>query len=124
MVKGIGSTCPIPSLPLNSVLYVLDSPFNIISISKLSLKASFISPQPRLPPFTLPWMLLFLSIAALIILAFPSSGRWFLAFLAYLQLSVSRVSLGNMPVSSFLSAKIPGPSLLLSLSILIFGSPP
>ena len=35
MAKGIRSTCPLPSLPLNSILYVPDSPFNLISISKL-----------------------------------------------------------------------------------------
>ena len=35
MAKGIGSACPLPSLPLTSVLYVLDSPFNIIYVSKL-----------------------------------------------------------------------------------------
>ena len=35
MTKGIRSTCPLPSLPLTSVLYVPDSPFNFISISKL-----------------------------------------------------------------------------------------
>ena len=34
--KGIGSTCPLPSLPLTFVLYVPDSPFNLISISKLT----------------------------------------------------------------------------------------
>ena len=33
--KGIGSACPLPSLPLTYVLYVPDSPFNLISISKL-----------------------------------------------------------------------------------------
>ena len=36
MAKGIGSACPIPSLPLCSVLYVPDFPFNLISISKLT----------------------------------------------------------------------------------------
>ena len=36
MAKGIGLTSPLPSLPLTSVLYVLDSPFNLISISKLT----------------------------------------------------------------------------------------
>ena len=36
IAKGIDSTCPLPSLPLASVLYVLDSPFNLISISKLT----------------------------------------------------------------------------------------
>ena len=36
IAKGIGSACPLPSLPLTYVLYVLDSPFNLISISKLN----------------------------------------------------------------------------------------
>ena len=35
IAKKIDSTCPLPSLPLNYVLYVLDYPFNMISISKL-----------------------------------------------------------------------------------------
>ena len=35
MVKGIGSACPLPSLPLASVIYIPNSPFNLISISKL-----------------------------------------------------------------------------------------
>ena len=36
MAKGIGSTCPLSSIPLTSVLYVPDSPFNLISINKLT----------------------------------------------------------------------------------------
>ena len=36
MAKGISSACPLPSIPFNSVLYVPDSPFNLISISKLT----------------------------------------------------------------------------------------
>ena len=36
IARGIGSACPLPSLPLTSVRYVLDFPFNIISISKLT----------------------------------------------------------------------------------------
>ena len=36
MAKGIGSTCSLPSVPLTSVLYVPDCPFNLISISKLT----------------------------------------------------------------------------------------
>ena len=36
MAKGIGSTCPLPSIPLTSVLYVPYYPFNLISISKLT----------------------------------------------------------------------------------------
>ena len=35
MAKGIGSACPLPSLPLTFVLYVPNSPFNIMFISKL-----------------------------------------------------------------------------------------
>ena len=35
MAKGIGSACPLPFLSLAFVLYVPDSPFNLISISKL-----------------------------------------------------------------------------------------
>ena len=36
ITKGIGSACPLPFLPLTSVLYVPDSPLNLISISKLT----------------------------------------------------------------------------------------
>ena len=36
MAKGVGSTCPLPSVPLTSVLYVPDYPFNLISINKLT----------------------------------------------------------------------------------------
>ena len=36
IVKGIGSACPLPFLPLTSVLYVHDFSFNLISISKLT----------------------------------------------------------------------------------------
>ena len=36
MAKGIGSACSLPSIPLPSVLYVPDYPFNPISINKLT----------------------------------------------------------------------------------------
>ena len=36
MSKGIGSACPLPSIPLSHILYAPDSPFNLISISKLT----------------------------------------------------------------------------------------
>ena len=36
MAKGIGSACSLPSIPLTSVIYVSDSPFNFLSISKLT----------------------------------------------------------------------------------------
>ena len=36
MAKGIGSACPLPFVSLTFVLYVPDSPFNMISISKLT----------------------------------------------------------------------------------------
>ena len=42
ITKGIGSTCPLPSLPLTSVLYVPDSFFNLISISKLTRDLNFL----------------------------------------------------------------------------------
>ena len=36
MAKGIGLACPLPSVPLTFVLYVPESPFNLISTSKLT----------------------------------------------------------------------------------------
>ena len=36
IAKGIDSVCPLPSLPLTSVLYVHNFPFNLIFISKLT----------------------------------------------------------------------------------------
>ena len=36
IAKGIGSVCPLPSLPLTSVLYVPNFPFNLVYISKLT----------------------------------------------------------------------------------------
>ena len=36
MAKGIGSACPLPSVPLTFVLYIPNCPFNLISISKLT----------------------------------------------------------------------------------------
>jgi hypothetical protein len=36
LVTGIGQALPLPSLSLNYVLFVLNSPFNFISISKLT----------------------------------------------------------------------------------------
>ena len=36
IAKGISSDCPLPSLPLTSVLYVPDFPFNLIFIGKLT----------------------------------------------------------------------------------------
>nr|CAN68461.1 hypothetical protein VITISV_037728 [Vitis vinifera] len=37
MAKGIGLAHPLPSLPLHSVLYAPECPFNLISISKITL---------------------------------------------------------------------------------------
>ena len=45
IAKGIGSTCPLLSLPITYVLYVPDSPFNSISISKLTSLKSFLQSQ-------------------------------------------------------------------------------
>ena len=36
MAKGIGSACTLPSIPLTSILYVLDCSFNLIYISKFT----------------------------------------------------------------------------------------
>ena len=36
MAKGIGSACPLPSIPLTSILYIPNPPFNLISISELT----------------------------------------------------------------------------------------
>ena len=36
IAKGIGSACPLPSLPLTSILYVLNFPFNLIFINKFT----------------------------------------------------------------------------------------
>ena len=36
MAKGFGLTHPLPSLPLHSVLYALECPFNLIFISKIT----------------------------------------------------------------------------------------
>ena len=36
IATGIGTACPLSSIPLTFVLYVPNSPFNLISISKLT----------------------------------------------------------------------------------------
>ena len=36
MAKGIGLASPLPSIPLTSILYVPDYPFNLLSISKFT----------------------------------------------------------------------------------------
>ena len=36
VAKGIGLAHPLPSLPLTSILYTPDCPFNLISISKIT----------------------------------------------------------------------------------------
>ena len=42
IVKGTGSACPLPSLPLTFVFYVPDSPFNLISINKLTRDLNYL----------------------------------------------------------------------------------
>ena len=44
IAKGIGSVCPLPSIPLTSILYVPESSFNMISISKLTLDLNCLIP--------------------------------------------------------------------------------
>ena len=102
IAKDNGSVCPLPSLPLTSVLYVPNFPFNLISISKLtrnlhcvltfshnsvtcrtdvrgrrlasdmSHKASFTSARFFILLLTLPQKLLSSSTVVSIILASPS----------------------------------------------------
>ena len=115
MAKGIGSACPFTSLPLTYVLYVLDSSFNIIAVSKLihdlncsiTFSHSSVTLQERSTRRTIGighesqglyhlsstisstictlQMTLFSSIIVLVIRTFPSSERWSLDFLAYLH---------------------------------------
>ena len=42
IATGITSACPLRSLPLTSVLYVPDSPFNLIYISKLTRDLNYL----------------------------------------------------------------------------------
>ena len=133
IAKGIGSACPLPSLPLTSILYVPDSPFNLISISKLTRDLNclitfsdhsvtlqdrstgqmiglrresqglFILASLHLPLLALLWILLSLFTIIMVIRTFQSFRKWFLVFLVCPQLSVSHVSLGNTLVSHFQS---------------------
>ena len=43
MAKGISSTCPLPSVPLTSILYVPNCPFNLISSSKLTRDLNYLT---------------------------------------------------------------------------------
>ena len=129
IVKGIGSACPLPSLLITSILYVLDSPFNLISISKLTrglnclvifsdhsvtlqdrstgrrlaydvnLRAFFILTRLHLPLLALLWILPSLFTILLVIRTFQSFKKWFLVFLVCPQLNVSHVILENILVS-------------------------
>ncbi|RVW27868.1 hypothetical protein CK203_084964 [Vitis vinifera] len=110
VAKGIGLALPLPSLPLTSVLYTPECPFNLISISKITrtlncsitfsdkfvtlqdrstgktigigreLKASITSPQIHLLQFAFPLMLLSSFTIVWATLVSPSSRRWFLVF--------------------------------------------
>ena len=42
MAKGISSASPLPSVPLTSVLYVPECPFNLVSITKLICDLTFL----------------------------------------------------------------------------------
>ena len=42
MAKEIGSACHLPSIPLTSILYVSNSPFNLISINKLTRNPNYL----------------------------------------------------------------------------------
>ena len=126
MAKGFGFAHPLPSLPLYSVLYAPECPFNLISISKITrtLNCSItfsdksVILQDRstgktigigresqslyhlhLLQLAFPPMLFFSFIIVWVILVSPSSRRWSLVFPLCRRLRVSRVSLGKILVS-------------------------
>ncbi|RVW29702.1 Retrovirus-related Pol polyprotein from transposon TNT 1-94 [Vitis vinifera] len=125
VAKGIGLALPLPSLPLTSVLYTSECPFNLISISKITRtlncsitfsdkfvtlqdrstgktigigresQASITSPQIHLLQFAFPLMLLSSFTIVWATLVSPSSRRWFLVFQLCRRFRVSHVSLGT-----------------------------
>ena len=132
MIKGVGESKSLSSLPLVSILYALECPFNLISISKLSKHLNcrvifdphFVLVQDRNMKkmigkgcesnrlYYLAYLLLLVplllplqlifSITAWVILVFLNFKRWFLVFQKCLPLSVNRVTLGNILVVLFL----------------------
>ncbi|RVW59241.1 SCY1-like protein 2 [Vitis vinifera] len=110
VAKGIGLALPLPSLPLTSVLYTPECPFNLISISKITrtlncsitFSDKFVTLQDRstgktigigresqglyhltsihLLQFAFPLMLLSSFTIVWATLVSPSSRRWFLVF--------------------------------------------
>ncbi|RVX09281.1 hypothetical protein CK203_015346 [Vitis vinifera] len=128
---GIGLALPLPSLPLTSVLYTPECPFNLISISKLTrtlncsitFSDKFVTLQDRSTGKTIgigresqglyhltsdSSPAVCISTDALssftivwVTLVSPSSRRWFLVFPLCRRFRVSHVSLGNILVFSF-----------------------
>ncbi|RVW25208.1 Retrovirus-related Pol polyprotein from transposon TNT 1-94 [Vitis vinifera] len=99
-LSGIGLALPLPSLPLTSVLILLNdrSTGKTIGID-VSLKASITSPQIHLLQFAFPLMLLSSFTIVWATLVSPSSRRWFLVLPLCRRFRVSHVSLGNILVS-------------------------
>ncbi|RVW80772.1 Retrovirus-related Pol polyprotein from transposon RE1 [Vitis vinifera] len=131
VAKGIGLALPLPSLPLTSVLYTPECPFNLISISKITrtlncsitFSDKFVTLQDRstgktigigresqglyhltqihLLQFAFPLMLLSSFTIVWATLVSPSSRRWFLVFPLCRRFRVSHVSLGKHTRVSF-----------------------
>ncbi|RVW76715.1 hypothetical protein CK203_047594 [Vitis vinifera] len=129
VAKGIGLALPLPSLPLTSVLYTPECPFNLISISKITrtincsitFSDKFVTLQDRSTGKTIgigresqglyhltsdssPAVCISTDAPLLIHnrlghLVSPSSRRWFLVFPLCRRFRVSHVSLGNILVS-------------------------
>ena len=126
IAKGIGSACPLPSLPLTFVLYVHDFPFNLIYISNLTHDLHFVLTFSH-KPVTLQDQSIGKTIgighesqslfhlssplcsttctsteASLLLqscLGHPSLSKFRKSVPHYLRLSVSHVSLGNILMS-------------------------
>ncbi|RVW90087.1 Retrovirus-related Pol polyprotein from transposon TNT 1-94 [Vitis vinifera] len=97
VAKGIGLALPLPSLPLTSVLYTPECPFNLISISKITrtlncsitFSDKFVTLQDRSTGKTIGIGLS------------PSSRRWFLVFSTLSSLPCESCQLGKHTRVSF-----------------------
>ncbi|RVX02837.1 Retrovirus-related Pol polyprotein from transposon TNT 1-94 [Vitis vinifera] len=104
VAKGIGLTLPLPSLPLTSVLYTPECPFNLISISKIThtlncsitVSDKFVTLQDRSTGKTIGIGLVWATLVS------PSSRRWSLVFSTLSSLSCESCQLGKHTRVSFL----------------------
>ncbi|RVW78995.1 Retrovirus-related Pol polyprotein from transposon RE1 [Vitis vinifera] len=103
VAKGIGLTLPLPFLPLTSVLYTPECPFNLISISKITrtlncsitFSNKFVTLQDRSTGKTIGIGLVWATLVS------PSSKRWSLVFSTLSSLSCESCQLGKHTRVSF-----------------------